>query len=99
MNIELGLLNDGRVMLVSDEPLPHIISHVEYYRDQRLFMLIYESEGEDNELLMHYEVPLNMSDKVEKSPNMIIYCIFPNKKALGYKVPLIKVGELYPEAA
>ena len=37
MNIELAILNDGRVTLVSDSPLPDVVRRVEYYRDQRLF--------------------------------------------------------------
>lgn len=94
MHIELGILNDGGVMLVSDRPLPHIVRRVEYYREQRLFMLVYNSADNDSEL-MHYEVPENMSYPVEKSPNVIIYTLFENEEPLGYKVPLIKVGDLY----
>jgi hypothetical protein len=94
MNIELGILTDGGVMLVSDLPLPHVVKRVEYYRDQRLFMLVYWSDDEHNEL-MHYEVPENMIYPVEKSPNVIIYSLFPNREPLGYTVPLVKVGEQF----
>lgn len=81
-------------MLVSDQPLPHIVRRVEYYRDQRLFMLVYNNADNDSEL-MHYEVPKDMTYPVEKSPNVIIYTLFPDEEPLGYKVPLIKVGDLY----
>jgi hypothetical protein len=94
MNIELGILHDGGVMLVSDRPLPHVVKRVEFYRDQRLFMLVYGGEEESNEL-MHYEVPENMTYPVEKSPNVMIYSLFPNQEPLGYTVPLVKVGELF----
>jgi hypothetical protein len=94
MKIELGILHDGRVMLASDTPLPHVVKRVEFYRDQRLFMLVYNTEDEEGEL-MHYEVPDNMSKPIEKSPNVIIYSLFPDHEPIGYKVPLIKVGELY----
>lgn len=93
MNIELGILNDGGVMLVSDQPLPHIVKRVEFYRDQRLFMLVYNTDDENGEL-MHYEVPENMTRPVEKSPNVIIYSLFPDHEPIGYKVPLIKVGDI-----
>ncbi len=94
MNIELGILNDGRVTLVSDKPLPDIVRRVEFYRDQRLMMLIYDDpESEDH--LMECEVPEHMAAPVEKSPNVIIFTLFPELEPLGYKVPLIKVGELY----
>ncbi|MEZ5919386.1 MAG: hypothetical protein R3D66_05625 [Alphaproteobacteria bacterium] len=94
MHIELGILNDGGVMLVSDRPLPYIVRRVEYCREQRLFMLVYNSTDNDSEL-MHYEVPETMTYPVEKSPNVIIYTLFENEEPLGYKVPLIKVGDLY----
>jgi hypothetical protein len=94
MNIELGILNDGGVMLVSDRPLPDIIKRVEFYRDQRLFMLIYNNEANDSEL-MHYEVPETLTYPIEKSPDVIIYSLYPNHEPIGYKVPLIKVGDLY----
>ncbi len=93
MNIELGILNDGRVMLVSDQPMPHVVKRVEYYRDQRLFMLVYKTSDEEGEL-MHYEVPESMVKPVEKSPNVLVYSLFPGLKPLGYKVPLIKVGDI-----
>lgn len=94
MNIELGILHDGGVMLVSDRPLPDIVKRVEFYRDQRLFMLVYDVDDEHSQL-MHYEVPENMTYPVEKSPDVIIYSLFPNHEPIGYKVPLIKVGDLF----
>ena len=94
MNIELATLTDGGVMLVSDLPLPHVVKRVEYYRDQRLFMLVYSNTTENTEL-MHYEVPDNMIYPVEKSPDVIIYSLFPNHEPLGYTVPLVKVGDLF----
>jgi len=94
MNIELGVLHDGVVMLACDEPLPNIVKRVEFYRDQRLFMLVYHGDEDKNEL-MHYEVPENLTYPVEKSPNIIIYSLFPNDEPVGYRVPLIKVGELF----
>lgn len=94
MNIELGILNDGGILLVSDRPLPHIVKRVEFYRDQKLFMLVYDNPAENAEL-MHYEIPDAMTKPVEKSPNVLIYSLFPNHEPIGYKVPLVKIGALY----
>ena len=94
MIIELGILNDGRVMMVSNKPLPHILKRAEFYRDQRLIMLIYNNDDEDGEL-MQYEVPDRMVYPIEKSPDVMIYSLFPDHEPIGYKVPLIKVGDLY----
>tara|TARA_R110002072_G_scaffold71309_3_gene171135 strand:+ start:1065 stop:1352 length:288 start_codon:yes stop_codon:yes gene_type:complete len=95
MNIELGILHDGGVMMVSDTPLPDMVCRVEYYRDQRLFMLIYDDNVENDDDLMHYEVPEHFSKSVENTPNIIIYSLFPNREPLGYKVPLIMVGDVF----
>lgn len=94
MNIELATLRDGGVMLVSDQPFPQVVRRVEYYKEQRLMMLIYRGEEDFGELL-HYEVPENMVPTIEKSPNIIIYALFENHEPIGYKAPLVKVGELY----
>lgn len=94
MNIELGILKDGGVMLVSDQPLPHIIKRVEFYRDQKLFMLVYNNSDEDSDL-MHFEVPADMAYPVEKSPDVIIFSMYKDRAPVGYKVPLIKVGNIY----
>lgn len=94
MNIELGILHDGSVMMVSDQPLPDMVCRVEYYKDQRLFMIVYDDD-ENGEDLMHYEIPNKMSDSVEKSPNILVYSLFPNHEPIGYKVPLVQVGDLY----
>lgn len=94
MNIELGVLHDGGVMLVSDRPLPDIVCRVEYYRDQRLFMLVYYDEELEDDL-MHYEVPTRLSGSVEKSPSVMIYSLFPDHEPIGYKVPLVQVGDMF----
>ena len=93
MNIELGLLHDGGVMMVSDRPLSDIVCRVEYYRDQRLFMLVYNSD-EHLEEMMHYEVPEDMAQQVENAPNIMIYSLFPNHEPIGYKAPLVQVGDM-----
>ncbi len=94
MNIELAVLNDGGVMLVSDKPLPDVVCRVEYYRDQRLFMLVYDDEHSDDDL-MHYEIPENMALPIENTANIIIYSLFPNHEPIGYKVPLVQVGNMF----
>lgn len=94
MNIELGILKDGGVMMVSDRPHPHIVKRVEFYRDQRLMMLVYNNKTQDS-ALMHYEVPMDMTNSVERSPDVVIYSLFPDHDPIGYKVPLIKIGDIY----
>ena len=94
MTVELTILNDGGVLLVNDQVYPGDIKRVEYYRDQKLFMLVYADDTHEDEL-MHYEIPEYMADPVEKSPNIIICSYDQDQNPSAYKAPLIKVGELY----
>ena len=94
MNIELGVLKDGGILLMADESFPEPVKRVEFYRDQRLFMLVYDNSDQDSDL-MHFEVPERMIYPVEKSPNIIMCSLFSDRAPSGYTVPLIKVGDLY----
>ncbi len=94
MNIELAALSDGNVMMVSDEPLPDIVRRVEYYREQRLFLLIFDDPQYEDEL-MQYEISTDLSRSVEKTPNIMIYSLYPDHEPIGYKVPLVQVGNPY----
>ena len=94
MTVELTILKDGGVLLINDQGYPDDIKRVEYYRDQKLFMLVYKNESLDDEL-MNYEIPDEMSYPVEKSPNIIICSYDTDNSPYAYKAPLVKVGELY----
>ncbi|MEM7650522.1 MAG: hypothetical protein AAF204_00375 [Pseudomonadota bacterium] len=94
MTVELTVLKDGGILLVNDEGYPDDIKRVEYYREQKLFMLVYNDQEIEDEL-MHYEIPEHMAHPVEKSPNIIICSYDQNNAPMAYKAPLIKVGELY----
>ncbi len=94
MNIELGVMNDGCVMMVSDRPLPHILKRIEFYRDQRLMMLVYHNKDKTSEL-MEYEISMDLTNHIEQTPNILVYSLYPDHDPIGYKVPLVKVGDLY----
>ena len=88
-NIEFLVLNDGGVMLACDEPL-EFIKRVEYYAEQRLFLLIYANDNHEGDL-MECELPYELTNPVEKTPDIIICCIHPVRDPRAYTVPLIKV--------
>ena len=94
MNIELTVLHDGGVILAASEPFPYLVKRVEYYNEQRMLSVVYKADDVDDDL-MHYEVPTEMVERVVQSPNIIIYSMFPDHPPIGYKAPLITVGELY----
>lgn len=94
MNIELGKLPNGNMVIVGDSVFPCEVARVEYYREQRLIMLVYE--GDDNlDDLMHYELNDDSRETIEKSPNAVIISAPPGGEMFGYDVPIIQVGEIY----
>jgi hypothetical protein len=93
MNIELGKLPDGGLIIMADGQFTHDIRRVEYYRDQRLIMLIYDDPEHEGEL-MHYELPDVAAHAVEASPSVMVIDKSPDRKLYGYDVPLVQVGAL-----
>lgn len=92
MNIELGELPDGDLVLVSDTTFPADVKRIEYYRDQRLFMLVYDDPEHEGDL-MHYELADDVARKVERKSTLVV--IEPDimtGKPMGYYTSLIQVG-------
>ncbi len=92
MAIELGLLPDQRIAIVTNEEFPADVQRVEYYRDQRLFMLVYSEEGEPEDELMHYELREDAHERVVKAPDAFIVAAVPGAPLCGYDVPLVQIG-------
>lgn len=90
MNIDLALLRDDALMMVSDEPFPSVVKRIEYYRDQRLMMLVYNDSSAPEEM-MQYEIPPGMAQKVESCPNIVVFSVYPDHKPIGYKAPLVQI--------
>ncbi|MEC7575749.1 MAG: hypothetical protein VYC19_11445 [Pseudomonadota bacterium] len=92
MNVELGRLPDGGIVLCANPEFPEQVKRVEYYRDQKLFMLIYEDIDHEGEL-MHYEMQDDVDEVVRHAPGLTLVACNPRTMApYGYKVPLVQVG-------
>jgi len=92
MNVSLGHLPDGDLVLVSDSAFPSDIKRIEYYRDQRLFMVVYDDPGHEGDL-MHYEIQEDLARKVERKSSLVV--IEPDLmtgRPVGYYTSLIQVG-------
>ncbi len=91
-NIELGYLADGNIALASDTAFEHEVKRVEYYRDQKLLMLVYQGGDKEDDLL-HYELNDDAAYKVEHARNVVIYADNAgNGQPEAYFTYLIKVG-------
>lgn len=91
MRVELSCLKNDKFMLVADRPFPDFIEHVEFYHDQRLLVVSYESDNIDDALMEH-EVPERMLYKLSQNAEIIIFSLFADHEPVGYKVPLINIS-------
>lgn len=94
MNVELGKLPDGNLVVVADGPFPRDVVRVEYFRDQKLMMLVYDGPDHGDEL-MEYEVASHAVRAAENNQSVLIVTAEPGKELLGYDVPLIQVGDIF----
>jgi hypothetical protein len=88
--ITLGRAQDGRLVLATNQPMPADIGHIEYYREQRLFMAVYENGDSD---LMPCEIAPDIAHIVESSPDIMIVAVTgEGQEPMGYDVSLIQIG-------
>ena len=90
--IRLGQAMDGRLILGSNQPFPADVKYVEYYRDQKLFSLVFETDDEESSL-MPCELAPETAAIVRASPNiMVIAMAEAGREPYGYMVPLVQIG-------
>ncbi|MCP5246107.1 MAG: TIR domain-containing protein [Burkholderiales bacterium] len=84
--IELGILRDGGITLVADEPFPDIVSLVEFDEEEQI-MILHALDGSNSALSM--AIPANMIAALGRKNTIIIFTLFGDNEPLGYSVPLI----------
>lgn len=90
--IALGQSESGKLVLGSNVALPADVKYVEYYRDQRLFNLVYDTDEEEN-ALMPTEISAKTAEIVQASPNIMVISVSEmGSEPYGYMVPLIQIG-------
>lgn len=90
--IRLGQAEDGRLILGSNEAFPADIKYIEYFIDQKLFNLVFDTGDEQSEL-MPFELCPRTASIVHASPNVMVIAMAENgKQPYGYSVPLIQIG-------
>jgi hypothetical protein len=92
MNADLGQFPDGAFVLACDDPLPHAIKRVEYYKDQRLMMLVYDDPEHEGDL-MNCELCDDVAKSFEKNASdLTIISNATSDYAEIYRAPIIQVG-------
>jgi len=90
--IQLAQSGDGRLVVASNQPFPADVQRVEYYRDLKLFMLVYEGEEEESDL-MPCEMPDNVTDLIHQSPDVVVIAMKEGEgEPYGYLAPLVQIG-------
>lgn len=92
--IRLGQASDGRLILGSSQPFPADVKYVEYYREQRLFSLVFEENGDgEDSALMPTELSDEVAAIVQASPSVMVIAMAQGEcEPFGYAVPLIQIG-------
>lgn len=89
MHVELGKLRDGRMMIMCDAPFPHVVQRVEYYRDQKLLLLVYDHPDQQDELL-HYELNDVSAKLADMNSQILIVSKEDDSRIYSYGVELVK---------
>tara|TARA_Y100000034_G_C6895263_1_gene412611 strand:+ start:1782 stop:2072 length:291 start_codon:yes stop_codon:yes gene_type:complete len=91
-NIQLRALKNGNVALMSDRQFDGEVKRVEFYRDQKLLMLVYKDDAREGDLL-HYELDEASVKKVEHASNVLIYSEGAGQTdPIAYYAFLVQVG-------
>lgn len=89
---KLGVLTDGAMALMTNHALAKPLKRVEFYRDMKLFKLIYDDGSDDGDLI-EYELSDHAADLVKHSARNILVVNAENPEdPEGYDVPLVQVG-------
>ncbi len=91
LNLQLGHLPEGDLVIASASKLPHEVKRVEYYRDQKLFMLVYDDQEHEGDLV-HYELTDANAHKLGHKSNIVIVEPDEMGQAMGYYTSLIQIG-------
>lgn len=89
--IHLAQSGDGRLVLACSEKLPSDVSRIEYYRDLKLFMLVFEDESLDERLMPH-EISDDIAKIVIQNADVIIAVRDGIQTPYGYIAPLVQIG-------
>jgi hypothetical protein len=92
MTIEIAHMRNGALALLTDDDLPARVKYIEYYREQRLFQLVFD-ESTVPDMLVTREMDDNASRIIQSAPDMMVVVMAPQGGSpYGYDAPLIQIG-------
>lgn len=93
MNVELATYDGDNYAVLTDAELPAKVKRIEYYRDQKLFLFVYEDPDHEGDLV-HYELHPDIAEKIKKTAEVgvAVFTDGVDEAKEWYKVPLIQIG-------
>lgn len=92
MAMQLGQGDTGHLIIVSDSPFPSEVKRVEYFRDQKLFNIVFSDESHPGDM-SELELPDDIDHIVRRSPaQIVIMNVSDPEDVENYEVPLVHVG-------
>ena len=92
VHFKLGVLKDGAMALMMDQPPAKPLKRVEFYRDQRLLKLIYDDGSDDGDLI-EYELSDHAADLIKQSSrNILVVDASTPDDPQGFDIPLVQIG-------
>ena len=83
--LELSVLGNGTVLLVSDPPLPDIVVLIEYSEiDQRI--VLHAGDGRSSPLA--WPLSASLMEGLRRQQEALVYANYPDTGPIGYRVPL-----------
>jgi hypothetical protein len=90
--IQIARTNDDRIVIASNQVFPSQVRRVEYFRDLKLLMLVFQNE-EDGSDLMPCEISDDTSTYITQNSSFIFMPIVTGQEyTMGYDVPLVQIG-------
>lgn len=92
MTIDVARMSSGQLAMISDRPFPAQVKHIEYYKEQKLFQLVFADSGTED-MLVTRELDPDAARIVETAPDIVVVVSAGGgTEPHGYDVPLIQIG-------
>lgn len=92
MAMQLGQGDTGHLVIVSDNDFSSEVIRVEYYREQKLFNIVFSDEDNQGDLA-ELELPDDIDQIVRNSPSdILVINVADPQRLANYEVPFIQVG-------
>ncbi len=91
--MDLIISNDKELIFASNEPFPAELLRVEFYADTKLFVMVF-NDGDSEGILLDHEVTDDLMPHIKNVATITAIYYEDEEPVDGYKVPLIRLGDI-----